>query len=70
MSWIKLDHATWNPSRSRPANGNGNGVPHTYEELANGGGGTYYGDDHSHPPIPPHAHSDDSSLYSKPPGGN
>ncbi|XP_035704480.1 Down syndrome cell adhesion molecule-like protein Dscam2 isoform X15 [Folsomia candida] len=57
-----MNHPTWNGRRPAAATG----VPHTYEELANGGGGIYYDD---HPPVPPHAHSDDSSLYSKPPNG-
>jgi hypothetical protein len=62
--WELLGHPTWNP---RGRNTAATGVPHTYEELStNGGCGTCYDDN---PPVPPHAHSDDSSLYSKPPNG-
>jgi len=60
---IMTTHAgngTWHPRRAAT------GAPHTYEELSENGGGNYY---ECKPPVPPHAASDDSSLYSKPPGG-
>ena len=53
--------ATWNPRRVAATAG----VPHTYEELANANG-TFY---ESQPPIPPHAQTDDNTVYTRPPNG-
>jgi len=52
---LNSGQGAWNGRKA-----NGNGVANAYEELS---GGDY------NPPVPPHASSDDSSLYSKPPNG-